>query len=65
VALEVDRDTFTAAHADGVLVIDAREPSEYAGGHVPGAWLRPTWASWSPARAHLSHQPLPVRRTNP
>ena len=42
-ALEVDRDTFTAAHADGALVIDAREPSEYAGGHVPGAWLRPTW----------------------
>ena len=44
-ALEVDRDTFTAAHADGALVIDAREPSEYVGGHVPGAWLRPTLAS--------------------
>ena len=40
-ALEVDLDTFSAAHADGALVIDVREPFEYAGGHVPGARLIP------------------------
>ncbi|WBC16446.1 rhodanese-like domain-containing protein [Micromonospora sp. WMMA1998] len=34
---EVDLTTFAAAHADGATVIDAREPVEYLGGHVPGA----------------------------
>lgn len=38
---EVDLDTFAAAHADGAFVIDVREPSEYVGGHVPGARLVP------------------------
>ena len=39
--LEVDLGTFAAAHADGALVIDVREPYEYADGHVPGAKLIP------------------------
>jgi rhodanese-related sulfurtransferase len=34
--LEVDLDAFARAQADGALVIDVREPSEYAEGHVPG-----------------------------
>ncbi len=32
---------FAAAHADGALVLDVREPHEYAAGHVPGARLVP------------------------
>ena len=40
-ALEVDLAAFAAAHADGAVVIDVREPQEYAGGHVPGARLIP------------------------
>lgn len=38
---EVDLTTFAAAHADGALVIDVREPYEYVAGHVPGARLIP------------------------
>jgi rhodanese-related sulfurtransferase len=38
---EVDLGTFAAAHADGALVIDVREPQEYVSGHVPGARLIP------------------------
>ncbi len=38
---EVDLDMFAAAHADGALVIDVREPYEYVAGHVPGAKLIP------------------------
>ncbi len=38
---EVDLGTFAAAHADGALVIDVREPHEYLAGHVPGARLIP------------------------
>lgn len=38
---ETDLLTFAAAHADGALVIDVREPAEYVGGHVPGARLVP------------------------
>ena len=45
---EVDLDTFAAAHADGALVIDVREPYEYLAGHVPGAVLIPL--------ARLPHQ---------
>lgn len=30
-----------ALDAGDVLVVDVREPLEYAGGHVPGAHLRP------------------------
>jgi rhodanese-related sulfurtransferase len=38
---EVDLGTFATAHADGAVVIDVREPYEYAAGHVPGARLLP------------------------
>lgn len=38
---EVDLTAFTAAHRDGAVVIDVREPFEYAAGHVPGAALVP------------------------
>lgn len=38
---EIDLAAFAAAHADGTLVIDVREPHEYVGGHVPGARLLP------------------------
>jgi rhodanese-related sulfurtransferase len=38
---EVDQTTFAAAHRDGAVVVDVREPFEYAGGHVPGAVLIP------------------------
>jgi rhodanese-related sulfurtransferase len=38
---EIDLQTFAAAHADGVLVLDVREPYEYVDGHVPGAVLLP------------------------
>lgn len=38
---EIDQRTFAAAHRDGALVIDVREPFEYVGGHVPGARLMP------------------------
>jgi rhodanese-related sulfurtransferase len=40
-AVEADLDAFLAARADGAVVIDVREPFEYAGGHVPGAQLIP------------------------
>ncbi|MBW4029751.1 MAG: rhodanese-like domain-containing protein [Acidobacteria bacterium] len=38
---EVPLSSFVAAHADGALVLDVREPHEYAAGHVPGARLVP------------------------
>lgn len=37
----VDLVAFAAAHADGAVVIDVREPCEYIAGHVPGARLIP------------------------
>ncbi len=37
---EIDIEGFAAARAGGLLV-DVREPGEYAGGHVPGAVLMP------------------------
>ena len=37
---EIDIEDFAARRQDGVLV-DVREPDEYAGGHVPGAVLIP------------------------
>lgn len=39
--LEVDQDSFATAYLRGELVIDVREPAEYADGHVPGARLMP------------------------
>ena len=44
---EVNLGLFAGAHAAGGLVIDVREPHEYAAGHVPGARLIPL--------ARLSH----------
>ena len=38
---EIDVHTFAAAHAEGAVVIDVREPWEYRSGHVPGAQLMP------------------------
>lgn len=38
---EVDQATFAAAHGDGAVVIDVREPDEYVAGHVPAADLVP------------------------
>lgn len=38
---EVNVAVFAAAYAKGAVVIDVREPDEYASGHVPGAWLMP------------------------
>jgi rhodanese-related sulfurtransferase len=38
---EVPLVAFAAAHSDGAIVVDVREPGEYVGGHVPGATLVP------------------------
>ena len=38
---EVPLAAFAAAHSDGAIVVDVREPGEYVGGHVPGATLVP------------------------
>jgi rhodanese-related sulfurtransferase len=40
-SLEVDLDTFAAAHAAGAPVLDVRNPDEYDEKHVPGAVLIP------------------------
>jgi hypothetical protein len=38
-ALDVDLDAFAAAHTDGAMVIDVREPYVYASGHLrPNGW---------------------------
>lgn len=37
----IDVEQFAHAHAENATVIDVREASEYAGGHVPGARLVP------------------------
>jgi rhodanese-related sulfurtransferase len=39
--LEVDLEHFEAAQAAGAVVIDVRNPDEYATGHVAGAVLLP------------------------
>jgi rhodanese-related sulfurtransferase len=38
---EVKHTVFAAAHRDGAVVIDVREPHEYVSGHVPRADLVP------------------------
>ncbi|CAM5338521.1 MULTISPECIES: rhodanese-like domain-containing protein [Streptomyces] len=40
-AREAAQETFAAAWSDGGVVVDVREPHEYATGHVPGARLMP------------------------
>ena len=54
---EVSIPAFAAAHADGAVILDVREPHEYVAGHVPGARLVPL------ARLGLLRQDLP--RTTP
>jgi rhodanese-related sulfurtransferase len=39
--LEVDLESFAAAHADGAVVLDVRNPDEYEAAHIPGAVLIP------------------------
>ena len=51
---EVDVWSFSAAHADGALVLDVREPHEYVAGHVPGARLVPL----STVSSNVSDLPL-------
>jgi rhodanese-related sulfurtransferase len=58
VDLEVDLDAFALAHADGAVVIDVREPYEYASGHVPGAELVPLARVPARAGALPRHQPV-------
>lgn len=53
---EVDLASFAAAHADGALVIDVREPAEYEEGHIPGARLVPL------SRLDAHRLPPPGRR---
>jgi rhodanese-related sulfurtransferase len=40
-SLEVDLEHFETAHAAGAVVLDVRNPDEYAAGHVAGAVLIP------------------------
>jgi len=55
---EVTLAAFAAAHSDGAIVIDVREPGEYESGHVPGATLVPVGQlSW---RLHELPRDLPV-----
>ena len=55
---EVTLETFAAAHADGAVVVDVREPGEYVGGHVPGAVLVPM--GQLPSRLNELPKGLPV-----
>lgn len=54
---EIELGAFATAHAEGVAVIDVREPAEYAEGHVPGAQLVPL----SQLPLHLSELPRDER----
>ena len=40
-ALEVDLEAFAAAHAEGAVVLDVRNPDDFEAAHVPGAVLIP------------------------
>ena len=57
---EVDVRSFSAAHADGALVLDVREPHEYEAGHVPGARLVPLSVLPDVAREMPVGQPIYV-----
>ncbi len=52
--------SFAAAHADGALVLDVREPHEYAAGHVPGARLVPLATLNDALRELPTSQPIYV-----
>ncbi len=47
---EVEVDHLAGALEDGAVVVDVREPAEYADGHVPGAILVPM--GQLPSRLH-------------
>jgi rhodanese-related sulfurtransferase len=51
---------FAAAHRDGAVVVDVREPFEYAAGHVPGATLMPMAAVRARLRELPRSQPVYV-----
>jgi len=55
---EVPLAAFVAAHCDGAIVVDVREPGEYVGGHVPGATLVPMGQLSS--RVHELPKDMPV-----
>jgi rhodanese-related sulfurtransferase len=55
---EVPLVAFAAAHSDGAIVVDVREPGEYVGGHVPGATLVPMGQLSS--RVHELPKDMPV-----
>jgi rhodanese-related sulfurtransferase len=55
---EIDIDQFAAAHADGAVVIDVREPGEYVSGHVPGARLIPMGQLPARMREIERHRPV-------
>ena len=55
---EVPLAAFAAAHSDGAIVVDVREPGEYVGGHVPGATLVPM--GQLPSRVHELPKDMPV-----
>ncbi len=55
---EVPLAAFAAAHRDGAIVIDVREPGEYLTGHVPGATLVPM--GQLPSRLHEIAKDQPV-----
>ena len=55
---EVPLVAFAAAHSDGAIVIDVREPGEYVDGHVPGATLVPMGQMSS--RVHELPRDMPV-----
>jgi len=55
---EVSVDELEQARASGGLVVDVREPEEYAGGHVPGAQLMSLGDV--PGRLHELPQDVPV-----
>ncbi len=57
---EVDLSHFVAAHADGALVVDVREPHEYEAGHVPGAHLLPLGTLGHRARELPAGRPIYV-----
>lgn len=54
----IDIPAFAAAHRDGAVVIDVREPMEYVGGHVPGARLIPM--GYLPSQASTLPSDRPV-----
>ena len=55
---EVSLDQLEKARTEGALVVDVREPDEYAAGHIPGVTLMPLGVV--PVRAHELPTDQPV-----